>query len=174
MQIITPDDIIGNATVTLPGFGSTILLPGTMVSTTGDQSIGGAKTFSSGVRVTGLGVGTAPGTAGSIRATGDITAYFSDDRLKTRIGNIPDALNKISSLSGFYYTPNDVAQSLGYGDKVEVGLSAQEVQNILPEVVSPAPIDDQYLTINYSKLVPLLVEAIKELSAQVEVLKNAN
>ena len=58
-------------------------------------------------------------------------------------------------------------------DKVkrEVGVSAQEVQSILPEIVAPAPIDEKYLTVRYERLVPLLIEAIKELEAQVAELK---
>jgi hypothetical protein len=120
-----------------------------------------------------LGIGTAAsGTTGEIRATNDITAYYSDDRLKTKLGNIENALEKLSTLSGFYYEPNEVAQALGYEVKKQVGVSAQSVQSVMPEVVKPAPIDEQYLTVQYEKLVPLLIEAIKELKAEVDALKN--
>ena len=120
-----------------------------------------------------LGVGTAAsGTAGEIRATDNITAYYSDDRLKTRGINIQNALDKVASLNGFYYQANEVANALGYVSKPEVGVSAQEVQAVLPEVVVPAPIDDKYLTVHYDKLVPLLIEAIKELKAEVDELKS--
>jgi hypothetical protein len=120
-----------------------------------------------------LGIGTAAsGTAGEIRATNDITAYYSDDRLKTKLGNIENALEKVVGLSGFYYEPNEVAQALGYEVKKQVGVSAQSVQAVMPEVVKPAPIDEQYLTVQYEKLVPLLIEAIKELKAEVDALKN--
>jgi hypothetical protein len=119
-----------------------------------------------------LGVGTAAsGTTGEIRATADITAGYSDDRLKNKEGNIESALEKVSSLNGFYYTANEVAQQLGYPSKRQVGISAQEVQNVLPEVVVPAPIDETYLTVQYEKMVPLLIEAIKELKAEIEELK---
>jgi hypothetical protein len=121
-----------------------------------------------------LGVGTAAsGTAGEIRATNNVTAFFSDDRLKTRHGKIEDALAKLHTLDGFYFTPNQVAQDLGYEPKQDVGVSAQAVQAILPEIVVPAPIDDKYLTVRYEKLVPLLIEAIKELKAEVDELKKA-
>ena len=124
------------------------------------------------VQFDSFGVGTAAsGTTGEIRATNNITAYYSDDRLKDRKGNIEDALGKINSLNGFNYSANETAQELGYEVKPEVGLSAQEVQKVLPEVVVPAPIDDKYLTIHYDRVVPLLVEAIKELSAKVEKLE---
>jgi hypothetical protein len=121
-----------------------------------------------------FGVGTAAtGTTGEIRATNNITAYYSDNRLKTRFNNIPNALDKVMTLNGFYYEANDIAQSLGYEVKREVGVSAQEVEAIMPEVVAPAPIDEQYLTVRYEKLVPLLIEAIKELKAEVDRLKNS-
>ena len=74
-------------------------------------------------------------SAGEIRAAGDITAYYSDDRLKTRLGNLENALDKITSLQGFYFEANDTAVALGYTKFREVGLSAQDVQKILPEVV---------------------------------------
>ena len=120
-----------------------------------------------------LGVGTAAsGTAGEIRATNAITSYYSDDRLKTRTGNIQNALEKVLSLDGFHYHANETAVALGYdASKEEVGLSAQQVQAVLPEVIAPAPIDPQYMTMHYERLVPLLVEAIKEQQKQIEELK---
>jgi hypothetical protein len=119
-----------------------------------------------------IGVGTGgSGTAGEIRATNNITAFYSDDRLKTKLGTIQDALAKVKRLSGFYYEPNQTAQDLGYEVIRDVGVSAQQVQAELPEVVVPAPIDEKYWTVRYEKLVPLLIEAIKELSDQVEELK---
>jgi hypothetical protein len=115
-------------------------------------------------RIGSLGVGTAAsGTTGEIRATNEITAFFSDDRLKNRIDKIGNALEKVNQLNGYYFFENDLAKSLGYNnDKLQVGVSAQEVQAVLPEVVAPAPVDDKYLTVRYEKLIPLLIEAIKE------------
>ena len=111
-------------------------------------------------------------SAATIEATGNITAYYSDERLKVRLENISGALEKICSLSGFYYRGNEIAASLGYStDIIEVGVSAQEVQRVLPEVVCPAPISDKYLTVRYEKLIPLLIECIKELSSQVAELR---
>ena len=132
----------------------------------------GANTTTS-VQLGSLGIGTAAsGTTGEIRATNNITAYYSDDRLKTKLGNIENALDKVKNLTGFYYEANDVAQALGYTVRKEVGLSAQTMQNVMPEIVTTAPIDDKYLTIWYEKTVPLLVEAIKELANEVEEIKN--
>jgi hypothetical protein len=110
-------------------------------------------------------------TGDSIRAAGNIVAYYSDDKLKTKFGNIDNAVDKVCKLNGFYYEANETAQKLGYKPKREVGVSAQEVQEVLPEVVTGAPIGHGYLTVDYERIVPLLIEAIKELSAEVEMLK---
>lgn len=128
----------------------------------------------SSVQFNSIGVNTAPsGNPGEIRATNNITAYYSDDRLKTKLGNIENALEKLMTLSGFYYEANQTAQDLGYQVKREVGLSAQQLQAVLPEVVVPAPIDEKYLTIHYDRVIPLLVEAIKELKIEIDSLKKA-
>jgi hypothetical protein len=133
-----------------------------------NQSVGTGNN----VQHNSLGIGTgASGTTGEILATNNITAYYSDMRLKNKLGNIDNALSKVMTLSGFYYEANETAQALGYEVKKEVGVSAQEVQAIMPEVVAPAPIDNQYLTVRYEKLVPLLIEAIKELNAKVDELQ---
>ena len=121
-----------------------------------------------------FGVGTAAsGTTGEIRATNNITAYYSDDRLKTKLGNIENALDKVMALNGFYHEANETAQALGYEPIREVGVSAQEVDKVLPEVVAPAPIDPQYMTVRYERLVPLLIEAIKELKAEIDSIKKS-
>jgi hypothetical protein len=115
-----------------------------------------------------LGVGVTPsGVAGEIRAINNITAYYSDDRLKTNLGQIKNALDKVKTLSGFYFEANDTAKELGYTAVRDVGVSAQKVQNVLPEAVVPAPIDDKYLTVRYEKMIPLLIEAIKEIDSKV-------
>lgn len=131
-----------------------------------------ASAGATGVNLTAFNVNaTTSAFAGSITSTGNITAYYSDERLKNKLGNIENALAKVNALSGFYYEANQTAQDLGYKPVREVGVSAQEVQAILPEIVAPAPIDNQYLTVHYERLVPLLIEAIKELSREIEELK---
>ena len=106
----------------------------------------------------------------------------SDIRLKNVIGNISEPLLKINSLNGFYYKFNDVAKEHGFtNDNLQVGLSAQEVQQVLPEIVQLSPFDhtddnhnsksgENYLTIQYERLVPLLVEGIKEQTKIIESL----
>jgi hypothetical protein len=111
-------------------------------------------------------------TGDSIRVVGDVVAYYSDERLKDKKGNIENALEKVLSLNGFYYEPNEKAQELGYKKRLEVGVSAQEVEAILPEIIKDAPVGEGYKTLNYAKLVPLLIEAIKEQQKQIEELKN--
>ena len=170
--------VVDNTTYANPAFISTLdgsKITGDITGNAGNinsftvnQSVGTGNN----VQFNSLGVGTtASATAGEIRATNNITAYFSDDRLKKRLGNIENALEKVISLNGFKYEPNETAQSLGYAVKPEIGLSAQEVQTVLPEVVVPAPIDEQYLTIHYERVIPLLVEAIKELKKEIDELK---
>jgi hypothetical protein len=167
------------SSVTLTNAGVTSNVAGTGITVSGATgavtiSIGQAVATSSNVQFNSVGVGTAgSGTAGEIRATNNVTAYYSDDRMKTNLGNIPNALDKLKTLNGFYYEANELAQSMGYEVKREIGVSAQQVQAIMPEVVAPAPIDENYLTVRYERLVPLLIEAIKELEIQVEALKQS-
>jgi hypothetical protein len=127
----------------------------------------------SSVQFGSFGVGTAAsGTTGEIRATNNVTAFYSDERLKTKTGNIENALDKVCQIETMLYHANEIAVGLGYDASIqEVGVTAQSVQKVQPEIVVPAPIDDKYLTVRYEKLVPLLIEAIKELKAEVDALK---
>jgi len=143
---------------------------------------------SSDVQFDSFGVGTAAsGTTGEIRATNQITAYYSDKRLKDIKGNITNALEKVNSLSGIYYINNDVAETYGYTNKdQQVGVIAQEVEHVLPEIVKAAPFDigqnedgteyslsgENFKTVQYEKLSPLFVEAIKELNQKIIELEN--
>jgi len=107
---------------------------------------------------------------------GTLAQNSSDIRLKENITPIENALEKVNSLSGFTYTWNQEAQDAGLkGDEhdcVQVGVSAQDVQEVQPEAVKPSPVDrEKYITVQYEKLVPLLIEAIKELKEEVEELK---
>jgi hypothetical protein len=167
-----------SGTVTLTNAGVTSAVAGTGVTVSGATgavtvSIGQAVATSSNVQFNSIGVNTAAsGTAGEIRATNEITAFYSDARLKNFHGTIEKAGEKVAALNGYYFTENEVAKSLGYNnDKMQVGVSAQEVEAVLPHAVAPAPIDDKYLTVRYEKLVPLLIEAIKELQVEVAELK---
>lgn len=128
---------------------------------------------------------------GALTSSGDITAFASDKRLKTNVEIIEEPLKKIKTLSGFTYdwsmeqcmkagfTPKDLRQ---------IGVFAQDVQSVIPEAVKPAPFDQEdgksksgnnYLTVQYDKIVPLLIEGIKTqdkkilcLQSQINELKN--
>ena len=119
------------------------------------------------------------GISSAVTATGDITAFSSDRRLKTDVRPITNAVDKVKSLNGIIYKWNDLANTLaGYNTTEDlVGLFAQEVDAVLPYAVKPAPFDiengtsksgENYLTVQYEKLTPLLVEAIKEQQATIE------
>ena len=133
-----------------------------------------------------LGIGVAPtGTAGTIVASGDIINYYSDERLKENIELIPNALDKVMQLRGVTYNANKLAESFGYINKEkQAGVLAGDVEKVLPEAVKPAPFDimlfenteisksgQDYKTVQYEKLVPLLIEAIKELNNEIKQLK---
>jgi hypothetical protein len=151
---------------------SSTISAGGNISASGSLSAGNGLSVTGAITATGsISAGSGLTVTGAITATGDITAYFSDERLKTKLGGIENALEKVQQLSGFYYEANEIAQSLGYEAKREVGVSAQEVEKVMPEIIHPAPIDAKYLTIQYERLVPLLIEAIKELKSEVDVLK---
>jgi len=121
---------------------------------------------------------------GSFSATGDITAYSSDKRLKQNLVTISDPIEKIKSIGGYTYTWNkEVADAVGFVPiaEEEHGVIAQEIQRIVPDAVAPAPFDtdedgnsksgDNYLTVRYERLVPLLIEAIKDQQAQIDDLR---
>lgn len=98
--------------------------------------------------------------SGNLLANGNVTA-FSDARLKTNIEPISNAVDKVLSLTGITYTRKDT-------NAVGTGLIAQDVQKVLPQAVLEN--EDGYLSVAYGNLVGLLVEAIKELNAKVELL----
>ena len=115
---------------------------------------------------------------------GNVTAYYSDERLKDKQGKIENALDKVGQIETFYFTENELAKSLGQTeDKKQVGVSAQSVKEVLPEIVDLAPFDtdaetgesksgEDYMTVDYAKLTPLLIEAIKELQLRIKELED--
>jgi len=107
-----------------------------------------------------------------LSCSGDIIAFASDERLKTNFEPIENAVDKVLQLRGFTYNFNEIGEGLGFDTSIRhAGVSAQEVQAVLPEAVCPAPASDEYLTVKYDKLVPLLIEAIKELKEEIKELK---
>ena len=134
------------------------------------------STQSCGCQVTGaLGVGTTSvgATAGELRATNEITAYYtSDERLKENISTIENALDKVNSIRGVEFDwKADHIKSRGGEDgyfvrKHDVGILAQDVKKVCPEVVAEK--EDGTLGVKYEKLIGLLVQAINELSTKVK------
>ena len=124
---------------------------------------------------------------GSIGASENIVASYSDERLKDITEYIDDVLPILNNIKVFRYNCNDVAEKYGYNkNKKELGLSAQEIQKYYPELVCLAPFDsiydsetqqtisksgEDYLTLNYERLVPVLLQAIKELNNKYEALE---
>lgn len=162
-------EVYANGSVRLAEFSGNVSI-GTATNSS-KLFVNGNTTVNGSINVTSTAALGNTSITGFITATGDITAFFSDDRLKDRYSNIPNAIEKVKSLNGFYYEPNITAQDLGYQKEMHVGVSAQEVNAIMPEVVAPAPIDNKYMTVKYERLVPLLIEAIKEQQIQIDELK---
>ena len=106
---------------------------------------------------------------GDLEVKGDIIGFsLSDERLKQRFERIDNALNKVKQLDGVTF--NWTEQAFGKDTVArEAGLKASQVQEILPEAVGQR--DDGYLGVKYEKLVPLLVEAIKEIAWEIDAIK---
>lgn len=181
ITISAPQDI---ATSSNPQFGS--LGIGVASSGVAGSITCNTATVNANCGITSLGVGaSATGTGGEIIATNQITAYYSDERLKENIELIPNALEKVMTLRGVTYNANELAESFGYTNKEkQVGVLAGDIEKVLPEAVKPAPFDrmlfegvqisksgENYKTVQYEKLVPLLIEAIKELNNEIKQLK---
>ena len=117
---------------------------------------------------------------------GPVYQNQSDQRFKTNLQPIDNALSKLQQISGYYFNWDESTNKYDLRKDLEardVGVVAQEVQKVLPEVVSIAPFDrnsegesktgENYLTVRYEALVPLLIEAIKEQQGQIDALKAA-
>ena len=134
-----------------------------VATTSGGIDIGGAV---------GIGTSSVGATAGELRASNEITAYYSsDERLKENITTIEDALEKVNSIRGveFDWKADHIKKRGGedgyFVRKHDVGILAQDVKKVCPEVVAEK--EDGTLGVKYEKLIGLLVQAINELSAKV-------
>lgn len=119
---------------------------------------------------------TGTAAAATITATGNITAYFTSDiNLKENIREIPDALEKIDKIRGvqFDWKDSEIKERGGedgyFTRKSDVGVIAQEIEAVLPEVVATRP--DGKKAVRYELLCSLLIQAIKELKEEVNLLK---
>jgi len=121
-----------------------------------------------------VGSGTTLTTVGAIAATNDITAYYSSDkRLKENIIPIDNPIEKINQISGveFDWKPltEEERKSIHSHEGHDIGVIAQEIEEILPDVVETR--DNGYKAVKYEKIVPLLIEAVKQQQKQIEELK---
>lgn len=170
----------GNITLSTQTTGDYVasLVGGTGVTISNNSGEGATPTIAIGQSVATSASPTFAGLTinGAITATGDITAYYtSDKRHKNNIQTIPNALQKVSKLNGVTWEWNDDVNEVTKSTP-KTGLIAQEVQSVLPEVVKER--EDGFLSLDYSKMMGLLVEAIKEqqthihnLTLQIEELK---
>ena len=171
----------GSVTFTNTGVTS---ITGTANQVTASASTGGVTlslpqsiNTTAGVQFGSIGVGTAAsGVTGEIRAIDNVTAYYSSDgRLKTNVRKIENALDKVTQINGVVYDWNDTYKK-SHGDidgyfvrNDNSGVIAQDVEKVFPNVVAERP--DGFKAVRYELLVPLLIEAIKDLKAEIELLK---
>jgi hypothetical protein len=121
----------------------------------------------------------------------NVYAGYSDERLKIKTFNLSNCLSKLCTLSTFQYYPNTSLfkdYDIPFVNKAELGLSAQELLPMFPEIVSNAPCDIvsndnihfysrtglNLLTVQYEKLIPVIINAIQELSIRVEKIESNN
>jgi len=149
-------------------------IPTNAVLTTGNQTVAGVKTFSADFKVStgSIAVGNISNNAqdGRIDAANDVVAFSTSDiRLKDNIKVIDNALDKVNSIQGIEF---DWIKKEGvHGNEGhDIGVIAQEIEKILPDVVTTR--DNGYKAVKYEKIVPLLIEAIKELTNEINELKN--
>ena len=129
---------------------------------------------------------TLSGQQGHGYFTGNVTAYASDRRLKTNITTIENALDKVTRIRGVEFDwVDDITSEYDFHPEQmhETGVIAQEIAEVIPDSVTTAPmngnytaksgIDHNFLTVDKQKIVPLLIEAIKELKAEIDTLKGA-
>ena len=141
---------------------------GTNLTAANNVTVNGVFTSSSTTYLNGVAnFGSNVFITGNLYVTGDITAFYtSDKRLKENITPIPNALNKVLSISGNTFKWSEKSGKKG----IESGIIAQEILEVLPEAVVTR--DNGYLAVHYDKIIPLLIEAIKDLKKQVD--NNAN
>jgi hypothetical protein len=112
------------------------------------------------------------GISRALYVGGDVVAYASSDsRLKENISKIDNSLEKLMKMSGYQYYWNKIAQEMHpERTMLDVGVIAQEVQEVLPSAVVER--GDGYLAVNYDKIIPLLIESIKTLKEELDMIKS--
>ena len=168
-NITTAGAVSATGTVTAASLAGTIVTA-SQTNITAVGSLGNTQ-------ISSLGVGTtASGTPGEIRATDNITAYYSSDaRLKENVQNIADPVGKLMRLNGVEFDwRQDYIDSHGGEDgyfvrRHDIGVIAQELEAVLPELVVDRA--DGYKAVKYDRIIALLIEAVKEQQHQIDELK---
>lgn len=158
----------------LTGTASSLSIGGTATTATTANALNTSNNY----QVNSLGVGTAgSGTAGEIRATNNVTAYYSSDiKFKSNVQNIENALDKVTHIGGKTFDwSDDYIKDHGGEDgyfvqKADFGVIAQDVQKVFPQAVRTR--DDGSLAVDYAKLSALAFAAIVELKARIDQLEN--
>jgi hypothetical protein len=129
----------------------------------GTSTFANCATFNGGLRVASGNLTV----IGTIDATNDITAFSSSDkRLKNNIIKIDNSNSVINNLNGYKYDWNEKSNKTGQ----DVGVIAQEVQELIPSAVREN--EDGYLSVDYNKLIPYLIEEVKSLNNRIEILES--
>ena len=171
---VTINEVGGNYFISSSGGGGggsvgTLAQVTALGSTTADDIAVGNGTDSTSKTTGALIVSGGLGVLNTINAGGDVIAYASsDERLKDNIKPIENPLEVISQISGNTFDWNSEKQNI-YNGK-DYGVIAQEIQKVMPELVDTR--DNGYLAVKYDKIVPLLIESIKELKKEIEELKS--
>ena len=145
----------------------------TFQPSTGKLNLLGAQVSNSNTTGT-LTVTGGVGVTGAMYVGGEIVAYAASDiKLKENISKIDNSLEKLLKISGYQYHWNKIAQEM-YPERttLDVGVLAQEVKEIIPSAVVER--EDGYLAVKYDKLIPLLIEAVKALKAEIDDMKRGS
>ena len=173
---ITITGIVTPTSLAATNLSGNLTLNSNDITGTGNINITGDIDASNDIQCDSLGIGTAPsGTSGEIRATNDVTAFYSSDvALKENINNIPNPIEAVKKLNGvlFDWKKSYIDERGGedgyFVRKKDVGVIAQEVEKVLPEAVAQR--SDGIKAVKYDRLTCLLIEAVKQLNEKVEIL----
>ena len=173
--------VLSTATATSGAAASNLTFDGTTLTIAGNINTGQGVTeiylqnqnlrTADSVQFNGLGVGTAPsGVAGAILATNDVVAFASsDERLKENLEPIGSAIKKVGQLTGYTFDWIPM-EGIHVHSGHDVGIIAQEVEKVLPEVVETR--ENGYKAVKYEKLTALLIQALNEQQKEIDDLKN--
>jgi hypothetical protein len=165
---VTGSTTLGTANITTLNAGNGVVSGSSQVTLS--STTGGGT--SANVQFGSLGIGmVASGTTGRIDATNDIVAYSSSDRrFKDNITPIQNALDKINQIGGYEFDWKEENKIEHGYEGHDLGVIAQEIETIAPELVQTR--ENGYKAVKYDKLVSVLIQAVKELSAKVTELEN--